>query len=408
MSDIRIQHLGKCFRQYRSEWHRVANWFGARFQPESEFWALRDVDIDVPSGAAVGVIGQNGAGKSTLLKLLTGTLAPTEGSIQIDGRVSAILELGMGFDPELTGRQNVFHAAGLQGFDSETIAARMGEIEAFAEIGEHFDAPVRTYSSGMQMRVAFAVATAWRPDVLIVDEALSVGDTYFQHKSFARIREFLEQGTTLLLVSHDRSAIQALCDRAFLLESGRVTCSGEPDAVFDYYNARLAAGNDDAQIEQTTDIFGKTQTRSGTARARIKEAGLYDFDGQPVDCVRVGQRVSLKVIVRIQDVVPELVIGYLLRDRIGQAVFGTNTAHTGHVLEDLCPGEQVEATFCFPANLGEGGYVTTVALHAGESHTDGNYDWWDRVNTFEVVNVGQPTFQGMAWLPPEVKVERHD
>ena len=222
MSLLSVQGLGKAFRSYRSEWHRFARWFGLSVKPREEHWVLRHVSFDIEPGEAIGIVGQNGAGKSTLLKMITGTLKPTEGQVQIHGRIAAILELGMGFNPELTGRQNVHHAAGLMGFTPEQIDAALPDIEAFAEIGDYFGEPVRTYSSGMQMRVAFAVATAWRPEILIVDEALSVGDSYFQHKSFDRIREFQEQGTTLLIVSHDRGAIQSLCDRAILLESGTV------------------------------------------------------------------------------------------------------------------------------------------------------------------------------------------
>jgi lipopolysaccharide transport system ATP-binding protein len=206
-----VDNLGKAYQSYGSEWRRMLSWFGAPVKPVEERWVLRHVNLSIQPGEAVGIVGQNGAGKSILLKLITGTLRPTEGSMRIHGRIAAILELGMSFNPEFTGRRNVYHVAGLMGFSQEEIKKVMPEIESFAEIGAYFDEPVRTYSSGMQVRVMFAVATAWRPEILIVDEALSVGDTYFQHKSFNRIREFQEMGTTLLIVSHDRSSIQTLC-----------------------------------------------------------------------------------------------------------------------------------------------------------------------------------------------------
>jgi len=182
----------------------------------------------------------NGAGKSTLLKVITGTIQPTSGQVILSGKVAAMLELGMGFHPEFTGRQNVVMASQLLGLSDSEIKDLMPSIEAFAEIGSYIDEPVRTYSSGMQARLAFSVATAVRPDILIVDEALSVGDTYFQHKSFDRIREFRKQGTTLLIVSHDKQAIQAVCDRAILLKSGRLAMEGRPEEVMDFYNASLA------------------------------------------------------------------------------------------------------------------------------------------------------------------------
>ena len=206
---LRVAGLGKAFRKYRSEWQRIVSWCGVPVTPLAEQWALRDVSFELAAGHAVGIVGQNGAGKSTLLKLVAGTLQATEGGIHVDGRVAAILELGMGFNPEFTGRQNVLHATGLMGFAPDAIAGVMPDIEAFAEIGDYFDLPLRTYSSGMQMRVAFAVATAFRPEVLIVDEALSVGDAYFQHKSFGRIRQFKEQGTALLFVTHGMADIRS-------------------------------------------------------------------------------------------------------------------------------------------------------------------------------------------------------
>lgn len=268
MSLLSVEGVGKAYRDYRSEWQRIGRWFGLASTPLEEHWVVRGVSFEVGAGETVGIVGQNGAGKSTLLKMIAGTLQPTEGQLRVNGRIAAILELGMGFHPELTGRQNVMHAAGLMGFTAAEVTAVMPQIEAFAEIGEYFDTPVRTYSSGMQVRVAFAVATAFRPDLLIVDEALSVGDSYFQHKSFERIRGFRTQGTTLLIVSHDRNAIQAICDRAILLERGRVLKDGEPEAVMDYYNAVVAEGGG-STVEVHTTAEGRTRTRRRLCAGRI-------------------------------------------------------------------------------------------------------------------------------------------
>ena len=237
---LQVQNLGKSYRQWGSEWRRVASWFAPFIGPREEHWVLKDVSFSIGPGEAVGIVGQNGAGKSTLLKLITGTTCPTQGKVQLYGRVAAILELGMGFNPDLTGRENAYHSAGLMGYSQADIKQAMPDIEAFAEVGEYFNQPVRTYSSGMQMRVTFSVATAFRPDLLIVDEALSVGDSYFQHKSFDRIREFQSQGCSLLIVSHDRSAVQALCNRAILLEKGCMIKDGNPEEVMDFYNALIA------------------------------------------------------------------------------------------------------------------------------------------------------------------------
>jgi len=240
---LRVNNLGKAYRHYGSEWCRVGSWFGVPVTPRDEHWVLRNVSFKVEPGEAVGVVGQNGAGKSTLLKLITGTLRPNEGNVEIYGRVAAILELGMGFNHEFSGRQNAYHALGLMGFSVTEISAAMPQIESFAEIGEYFDQPVRTYSNGMQMRVAFATATAYQPEFLIVDEVLSVGDSYFQHKSFDRIRQFKEMGTALLFVTHAMGDVRTLCDRAILLDKGHVLRDGLPDEVVDYYNALIAASD---------------------------------------------------------------------------------------------------------------------------------------------------------------------
>lgn len=405
MTLLSVNNLGKAYRSYGSEWQRIARWFYLPVKPREEHWVLRHISFSIQAGEAIGIVGQNGAGKSTLLKMITGTLQPTEGCVQVNGRVAAILELGMGFNPELTGRQNVYHAAGLMGFSAEQVGQVMDEIEAFAEIGEYFDEPVRTYSSGMQMRVAFSVATAFRPEILIVDEALSVGDTYFQHKSFDRIREFQKRGTTLLIVSHDRGAIQALCNRAILLERGAVIKDGNPEEVMDFYNALIAEKeNTRLEVRQLED--GCIQTCSGTGEATIESVGLYNTMGDPVEFVSVGESVSLRIVARIGSDIPELVMGYMIKDRLGQSVFGTNTHHLGCKLETLRAGERLEYRFDFPANLGIGSYSIAVALHTTDSHISRNYEWRDLALVFNVVNVSREAFVGLAWIPPTVECRR--
>ena len=269
MGTINVTNLGKAYKQYPSRWSRLIEWMDPRVRPRHRLhWVLQDLSFSVSAGEALAIIGINGAGKSTLLKMIVGTTQPTTGSVQMVGRVAALLELGMGFHPDFTGRQNALMAGQLLGMSVEEVSARMPEIEEFAEIGEYIDQPVRVYSSGMQVRLAFAVATASRPDVLVVDEALSVGDIYFQHKSFDRIREFRKQGTTLLIVSHDKASIQSICDRAILLNAGKLAMEGTPEAVMDYYNALLAA-HQKQSIRQEVLANGKLQTISGTGRRSI-------------------------------------------------------------------------------------------------------------------------------------------
>ncbi|WP_199063882.1 ABC transporter ATP-binding protein, partial [Serratia sp. ASV30] len=304
MSTISVSNIGKAFKQYPNRWARLIEWFCPGNVVKHQLkWVLQDINFTVNPGEAVGIIGINGAGKSTLLKMITGTSQPTKGHIHISGRVAALLELGMGFHPDFTGRQNVYMAGQLLGLHGDEISRLMPEIEAFAEIGEYLDSPVRVYSSGMQMRLAFSVATAIRPDVLIVDEALSVGDDYFQHKSFERIREFRRQGTTLLIVSHDKQAIQSICDRAILLNAGRIEMEGEPEAVMDYYNALLAA-KQNQKVEQKITAEGKVQTISGTGEAEVSEISLLDSDNRKVEFVNVGQAVTLHIEVKVNKDIP--------------------------------------------------------------------------------------------------------
>jgi lipopolysaccharide transport system ATP-binding protein len=383
---------------------RVAAWLGASVRPDEEHWVLRDVTFSVSPGETVGIVGQNGAGKSTLLKLVTGTVQPTEGSVTCVGSVAAILELGMGFSADLTGRQNVYHSAGLMGHPRHRIDEVIADIEAFAEIGDYFDQPVRTYSSGMQVRVAFSVATAFRPDFLIVDEALSVGDAYFVHKCFHRIREFREAGTSLLIVSHDAAAIQALCDRAILIEAGRVILDGAPQQVLDYYNA-LIAEKENATVRSQPHETG-VATQSGTGEAVFESLRLLDASGAPVEYVGVGEAVMLQARVRVRSDIGRLVFGYMIRDRLGQPVYGTNTSYTRQILDTAAAGDVLEFSARFEVALGPGSYSVSVALHDSETHVTNNYQWKDLALVFTVANLKHPTFVGVAHLPPRIDIAR--
>ena len=403
MNVLDVTHLGKSYCRYASELHRVASWFGLPARPVQEQWVLRGVSFTVAPGETIGIVGQNGAGKSTLLKLITGTQRPAEGHVRVSGRISAILELGMGFNPEFTGRQNASHGLGLTGFSYDDVERVMPALEAFAEIDGYFDAPVRTYSSGMQMRVAFAVATAFRPDVLIVDEVLSVGDAYFQHKCMARIREYREEGTALLIVSHDPNTIQALCDRAILLESGVVIKDGAPEEVLDYYNA-IVAEKGRTTVQQQPLTNGRVRTTSGTGEAHVESIGLYDSDGQAVELVNVGQPVELRVNVRVEAPIPTLVLGYMIKDRLGQTIYGTNTWHTDQRVEHPRVGSLIQYSIRFPANLGPGSYSVSTAVVSTDTHLVNNYEWRDLALVFSVANHGKSHFEGCAWIEPVITI----
>ncbi|TIH10593.1 ABC transporter ATP-binding protein [Pseudomonas leptonychotis] len=406
MGSIKVTQLGKAYKQYPTRWARLAEWLWPFAGPRHRLhWVLRDINFEVEPGEAVGLVGANGAGKSTLLKLITGTTKASEGTVEFQGRVAALLELGMGFHPEFSGRQNVIMASQLLGLNVAEIQALMPAIEAFAEIGDAIDQPLRTYSSGMQMRLAFSVATARRPDILIVDEALSVGDAYFQHKSFERIRQFRREGTTLLIVSHDRYAIQSICDRALLLHDGALALQGKPDTVLDYYHA-LMADREGKTIRQEMLSSGHVQTVSGTAEAVIAAVHLLDNEGRELDVVEVGSPVVLEVQVQVQQPIEQLVLGFLIKDRFGQAMYGLNTQRTAQALESLQAGETLTFRFAFPVLLGQAHYSISLSLTSQDSHLDKNYEWRDYGLVFHVVNTTRENFVGCSWLDAQISIER--
>lgn len=406
MGRIVVNNVGKAYKHYGSRFGRLLEWVLPYSKPRHQpHWVLRNASFEVRPGEAVGLVGVNGAGKSTLLKMIAGTAVPSEGNIVVDGDVAALLELGMGFHPDFTGRQNVYMAGQLRGLSPAEITRLMPEIEAFAEIGEYIDQPLRVYSSGMQMRLAFSVATAKRPGILIVDEALSVGDAYFQHKSFKRIKEFRAQGTTLLIVSHDRSAIQALCDRVLLLDGGHVLRQGTPEEVMDFYNALLAE-REQHVIRQEVTASGHVQTVSGSGEACIKEVSLINAEDRPTEIFKVGETAKLKVKVSINEEVPRLVLGFMIKDRLGQPIYGINTHRLDCAIEDLCVDEQVTFEFGFPMNLGKGHYSIAFSLSRFDSHLDTNYEWRDGGVIFHVINGRNPDFVGCNWLDSDLVITR--
>lgn len=406
--ELHVQNLGKSYRQWGSEWRRVASWFAPSIAPREEHWVLKDVSFSLGPGETVGIVGQNGAGKSTLLKLITGTTRPTQGQVQLRGRVAAILELGMGFNPDFTGRQNAYHSAGLMGHRQADIERTMPEIEAFAEIGEYFDQPLRTYSSGMQMRVAFSVATAFRPDLLIVDEALSVGDSYFQHKSFDRIRQFRDEGVSIMLVTHSMGDVRTLCDRVILLDKGQVIKDGLPDEVVDYYNALIAEKeNAKLSVAQRREKNGWLLTKSGTGEARVKTLQLLDVaSGSELAVAHVGQAVELQLEASIHADIPRLVLGYMIRDKQGHVVWGTNTWHTRQIQESVKSGEVVVFRLPFTCTLGPGSYSVSPALVSSDTHLIDNYEWVDNLLVFDVINVERDIFIGSNWLDAQFSIAR--
>ncbi len=407
MGAIHVDGLGKFYKRYRTPSARLVEWLSAgRVQRHEPIWVLRDVGFAVDPGDAVAIVGRNGAGKSTLLRLINQTLRPSTGALTVDGRVAA-LELGLRFHDDFSGRQNLFMAGLLLGLPNAEIEARLPEIVAFSELDGALDQPLRTFSSGMRLRLAFSIATAVRPDVLLVDEALAVGDARFQQKCIARIRRFLAEGSCLIFVSHDPVTVRTLCSRALLLEEGRVLREGPPGAVLDYYNALLAKLDADYGIAQEEALgAAPAPTRSGEGQATVQEIELLDETG-PCRSFRVGAPLRVRVSGHARHPVPDLTVGIAIRDRLGNDVFGTNSHHLDDQTRSLEAGEAFSVEFAFPANLGPDRYTVTVALHAGRVHLEGNYDWWDHAIAFQVVPGDERYFVGRAYLPATLHFEKH-
>lgn len=405
MNLLRVTGLTKRYFHYTSQWRRIASWFFPSLKPNEAHTIFENITFTMKPGETIAIVGQNGAGKSTLLKMIVGIISPTEGTIERKGNIAAILELGMGFSSELTGRDNALHTASLMGHSRQDIEAAMENIRDFAELGDYFDEPIRIYSSGMQMRLAFAIATAFTPDLLIIDEALAVGDQYFQHKSFERIRALKERGTSLLFVSHDKAAILSICDRAILIDRGCIIRDGDPTAVMDFYNA-LIAEKENESVEQIALDHKNIQTVSGTGEAKVQEIGLYNTQGEKIEFIGVGEAVEMKIRAKVYQDIPELVLGFMIKDRLGQTVFGINSADHGIFYQNLKKDDFIDYSFRFKADIGEGSYSVATALALGKTHLEGNLEWRDLALVFDVANTKQKPFIGSAWLEIEASSKK--
>ena len=408
---ITVTHVSKRFNLYARPWHRFKEWMTlGRKQWHTPFWALRDINLQIPGGTAMGIVGPNGAGKSTLLKIITGTLFPTEGRIEVEGRVAGLLELGTGFHPEFTGRTNIYLNGKMLGLSDEEIQERFPEIVRFSELGDFIEQPVRTYSSGMVMRLGFAIASCVDPDILIIDEVLSVGDAYFSQKCIRRIREFREKGVTILFVSHDPTAVLTLCDHAVLLENGTVQRCGAPDEIIDFYNARIAdrsaVGGMKILVNQGEVAGAMGTQRSGNFRALIAGIEMRNQSGKPSEVFAAGEKVRLAVRILFLERIANPTIGILIRNHLGVEVYGVNTCGLGQTLGTYEPGETTEAVFDFDMDLGPADYTLTVAVHLDETHLATNFDWIDKAWRFRVLPGGDMRFYGLARLQPVFSISR--
>lgn len=384
MSEIAISldNVSKCYKRYSHSVDRLKEILLPKKSHADNFWALQEIHLKVAQGETLGIIGQNGSGKSTLLQIIAGTLTPTTGEVWVNGRVSALLELGSGFNPEFTGRQNVFFNGQILGLSREEVEAKFDAIAAFAEIGDFIDRPVKTYSSGMFVRLAFAVAVSVNPEILIVDEALSVGDIYFQQKCFERIRDLKRLGTTLLFVSHDSGAVYKLCNRAILMESGKVTLDDKPRQVLDLYEAKLLKKRDTysetLEIQKFPESTSSLPLKSASSSSRklaevlinlpevsVKFIKLLNESDQEIESIISEELLQLCVGLLFFDTFEDPHIGFKIRDRTGSVIFETNTFCMEQRVGKVVSSTLLEIRFRFYVPLVEGEYTITVGVADG-------------------------------------------
>lgn len=410
MSEVVLNVAGLCkdYVQYKNNLERFATWFGLKKTPSTVHSVIQDVNFTVAKGETVALVGMNGAGKSTILKLVTGIIRPTAGKIHVVGRIGAILELGIGFNPEFTGRQNVLHTTGLLGIDPAKAASLLPEIEDFVEIGEFFDKPLRTYSSGMNARLAFGVATAIDPDLLLIDEVLSVGDAYFQAKSFARIKKIKETGASILMVSHDLASIKTFCDRAILIENGKITADGPSAEVCDLYEAK----NTNRYNEKLSCDFrdNRVITRSGSGDIQIQKAYLATSKepNKPLEVFESGEDVVLNIQLRANKTIDKLNQGFLIRDIRGNDIYGTNTYHLKHQIIDIEADQECNIQFNFNLALNQGSYSLSIATVNSDVVLIDKYDWIENLIVFDVLNSKKPFAIGTVMLDVKVVHEIQD
>lgn len=401
---IQLHKIGKRYRVYNQSSDRLREWMSfGRKTLHREYWAIRNVSLDIPKGKIFGLIGMNGAGKSTLLKILTGTAIPTEGKFSISGRIAALLELGTGFHSELTGRENIQINGKLLGLTTEEIAAKMESIKAFSELHAFFEQPVRTYSSGMYVRLGFSLSVSVDPDVLIIDEALSVGDAYFQQKCLKKIMEFRDRGVTILFVSHDAGAVKLLCDEVALLHCGSVVAQGDAQNMLELYNGIIA--RNEGQGSEFSIQTSANGAAMGNKKASVERVGILNEKNEPISAAVSGEDVKIFVDVTFHAELTDPTVGFMIRDRLGYDIFGTNTYEMKQFIGVVKSGERRRFLFSCPLNLGPGDFTLSVSVHKGSNHIEECYEWVDRMYTFKVLPWSRFHFLGVAALQPTFSIE---
>lgn len=396
---IEVNGLSKCYQIYDKPSDRLKQMLmRGRKQYYKEFWALKDVSFKIKKGETVGIIGRNGSGKSTLLQMICGTLNPTGGTLHTQGRIAALLELGSGFNPEFTGRENVYMNGAILGLTQNQMAERFDAIEAFADIGSFIDQPVKTYSSGMMVRLAFAVIAHVDADILIIDEALAVGDAIFTQKCMRFLRGFMETGT-VLFVSHDTGSVSNLCDQAMWLLDGELRVIGEAIDVINQYNEychqkiygqvvqlrpiefiseELKSKNKRIESDIQINYYESIANSEGwsTGAAEIVSVDIKRYDGIPFVSIVGGERVILTIKTRVYEQLDSPIIGFFVKDRLGQSLFGEHTYTYTQPILTAAPGQILTAKFIFDMpRLPNGDYSMTASIANGDPHSNIQHHW---------------------------------
>ena len=392
---VLVQNVSKLYRLYRRPSDRLRELLPGCRPLHTDFWALRDIGFQLEKGETLGLVGPNGCGKSTLLQIVSGILQPTTGRVVARGRIAALLELGAGFNPEFTGRENVYLNGEIMGLSRAEIARAMPSIEAFAEIGEFIERPVKEYSSGMYVRLAFSTAIHVDPEILIVDEALAVGDAVFANRCVRKFQELRERGITVLFVSHDLGLVKQLSDRAILLLGGRIEAQGIPRDVINRYIG-LVLERQEPSNKKGDRVRGSF--RHGDGASEILAIEILNAAGVAVASVASGEPVTVRVRSRFTRAVSDPMVGILVRTRIGMDVYGTNTRIEQTPLGDFEAGDQLEVDFRLECWLTPQPYTLTVATQ----NADGtSHDWLDDALAFDVVDTRAAA--GVANLRAEVQ-----
>ena len=377
-----VQNVSKVYRLYKAPFDRIRELNPLRHKPlHTDFWALRDISFSVERGEVVSLVGPNGCGKSTLLQVISGILQPTTGRVVTRGRVAALLELGAGFNPEFSGRENVFINGEIMGISRAEMQRNLPLIEAFAEIGDFIYRPVKEYSSGMYVRLAFSTALHVNPDILIVDEALAVGDAVFANRCIRKFEELREKKTTVLFVSHDLGLVKQLSNRAIFLLNGSIEAEGEPKHVIDkYIGVVLERQKAFERSDRQSNLIASN--RHGDGSSEILAVTLIDETGKPCGVVSSGERVTIRIRTAFRQRRVQPMVGILIRNRIGMEIYGTNTRIEQVDLGTFEPGEELDIDFQFDCWLTPQHYTVTVATQ----YSDGSsHDWLDDVLSFEVL-----------------------